>query len=235
MRPVLVFLDNLLSVRLEPTIVAARLGLDTEHLSLDRFLEQSIVLPTNANTVLLSCTLCNLKQVFRAVHLLKRVNVPRVVVHPLTALYGSVILDLEDLGSIVLPPIPTIEQILQTFATADEADARISKRGVVIRLSGSADPWIMGPRRGEREYRLGSGKQRPIFLSLAASVGLVVTAEELALDADCDSKLVKVYIQRLRTRYEVVRKHLDLRVSKLSFIEEGEGGYRLNARIKRPI
>jgi len=233
---VIVFLDNLAGLRPELERVAARLRLQPEHLSLRAFLEQDEdMLPGRVHTAVLSAFFGGLGDVFLAVHKLKTVPVPHIVVHPLTAWYGSVVLDLQDMGALVLPPAPTVDQIVQVLDTANAAEERFRRRGITILLSGSSDPWVISPQGGEQEYKLGAGRQRDLFFRLTASAGNVVLTNDLAIDAECPPHMVKVYIQRLRDRYELVQKKLGLKTSASAFIEEFGGGYRLNARIRRPI
>jgi hypothetical protein len=127
-----------------------------------------------------------------------------------------------------------MEQFLQQLDTADASEHRTARRGVSLRLTGKRDPWISGAYGGERQYRLGTGKQRRMFFRIAASPGVVVELEVLADRVKCRVNEVRVYVKRLRDRYEIVRTVLGLKISKFDFIEEAERGYRLNAKIKRP-
>jgi len=236
MNSIIVFVDKFQCTRLELVSAVARLGLRSEHLSLAEFLEKgNAILPSQTHAAVLSTYLSGLDDIFSAAHKLKNANVSRILIHPLTALYGSIVLDFEDLGAIVLPPVPTMEQFLQSLAVADAAETRAMQRGVMIRLSGSTDPWINGAHGGAQQYELGNGRQRSIFFRLIASVAEAVPTEDLAAAADCSYEAVKIYVQRLRNRYEAIRKKLGLKISAFAFIEEVHGGYRLNVRIKRPI
>jgi hypothetical protein len=99
---VMALLDNLVDVRPELECVAARLRLQPEHLSLRAFLEhEGATLPEHVHTAVLSAFFGGLGDVFSAVRKLKAVHVPRIVVHPLTAWHGSVVLDLQDMGALV--------------------------------------------------------------------------------------------------------------------------------------
>lgn len=229
-----IFLDKLPDIRRELIIATARLGLQAVHVSLTEFLKGQAALPSSLHAAVISTYLSGLDDIFRAIRKLKNANIFRIVIHPLTILPGSVVLDFEDLGADVLSPAPTMEQFEQCFAVRDAAEARIARRGVTVHLLGSTDPLISGSHRGRRKYKLGNGRLRPIFFQLVAAANKAVATRDLALVAKCSYGHVKVYIQRLRKRYEMARRELGLNISGCDFIEETEGGYRLNAQIKRP-
>ncbi len=233
LKSAIAFIDNSNFVRAELAEATTRKGLPVEHISLNAFLrDETYELPENACQYVIPASLGSLKDTFALVHKLSIGRQGRIIVHPSTRLPGPTILDLQDRGCLVLPPVPSAEQFIQALDVADASEQRIARRGVVLKLQGSDDPWVLGPYGGEQRYRLGTGRQRPMFFRMVESIGSAVSLATLADSINGNDNEVKTYVMRLRSRYEALRRKLHLRIAKSQFIEETGKGYRLNAQIK---
>ncbi len=156
---------------------------------------------------------------------------PTVLLMVFKKLPDEVDADLRDLGC-DLVFAPNAPQLALKLQSEKAYRARLRRRGVLIERITPVDWKLIGPH-GSGTFYLRNLRERKIVTELMSDRrGFDMV--DLAIAAGCEEDQVKVLIDRIRKRYDKVRKPLGICIPRTMFIEtvDEAHGYRLLATIR---
>jgi hypothetical protein len=126
------------------------------------------------------------------------------MVYPYSRLLGSVTADFKTQGCLVFVPGATLDQMIHQFEDRVATYQRISKKGIAMMwLDQNDNPDLRSPFGDPIPWEIGEGKQRKMLREMLRT-GAPLSAEELAIAADCLPSEVHVYIHRLRVSFRKI-------------------------------
>ena len=197
-------------------------------------------LDANVTAILITAAPARLRGTFKIVHQANEWRfsrsslAPELIVVVAPQLSASTIADLREQFCRVIYE-PRVQLLPELKAIAVERE-RLLARGVLLlffRVPGSFPRvFLSGPDGRQDELNLNIRQMR--LLLRLSSAPRTFGQDELALAVGCPSAQVRVYIERLRTEYEMRRRNIGILLSSEEFIRNpGHGcGWRLHARIK---